>query len=128
MRWYNFAGKEYEVMSTITVENILKQIEELPFIEQRRLSKLLDDKLSKPDKEPQGQRAQPVPMPDYTGALQWLVDHSREYAGEWVALDGARLIAHSHKHEEVFAAADADGAYLPLLSFVEDPDKVYAGF
>jgi hypothetical protein len=26
-------------------------------------------------------------------ALQWITEHAREYAGEWVALDDARLIA-----------------------------------
>ena len=109
-------------MSDITIENILKQIEELPFIEQRRLSKLLDDKLSKPDKEPSMQRVQPIPMPDYTDALQWLVDNARVYAGQWVALDGSRLIAHGTDARDFYAAANADGAYLPMVTLVEDPD------
>ncbi len=115
-------------MSTVTVQNILKQITELALVEQRLLHDLLGDRLEQPAKPPSDQRLQPIPMPDYKDALQWLVDNARQYAGQWVALDGARLIAHSPNHEEVFAAADADGAHLPLLSFVEDPDKVYAGF
>jgi len=116
-------------MSNITVENILKQIEELPFFEQRQLNNLLSDKLRKPKKEPPGQSLQPIPMPDYTDALQWLIDNAREYAGQWVALDGARLIAHGHDHREVYAAANADGAYLPLIELVEDADAPpFAGF
>lgn len=116
-------------MSSITVENILKQIEELPFFEQRQLSNLLNDKLSKPKKEPPGKPLPSIPMPDYTDAMQWLVDNAREYAGQWVALDGARLIAHGHDHREVYAAANADGAYLPLVTVVEDPDAPpFAGF
>jgi hypothetical protein len=67
-------------------------------------------------------------MPDSTRELKWVAEHAREYAGQWVALDGDRLIAHSPNHDEVFAAAEADGVYLPLITFVEDPDKVYAGF
>ena len=116
-------------MSDNNIGNILKQIEELPFIEQRRLSKLLDDKLSKPDKEPSFQRVQPIPMPDYTDALQWLVDNAREYAGQWVALDRSRLIAHGPDARDVYAAANADGAYLPMVTLVEDPDAPpFAGF
>lgn len=116
-------------MSDITVENILKQIEELPFIEQWRLNNLLSDKLSKPGKEPPGQPLQPIPMPDYTDTLQWLVDNAREYAGQWVALDGVRLIAHGPDARAVYAAANADGTYLPLVTMVEDPDAPpFAGF
>ena len=44
---------------------------------------------------------------------------SGKYAGQWVALDGGRLIAHSASHDEVAEAAKADGAYLPLITFVE---------
>lgn len=116
-------------MSDITIENILKQIEELPFIEQWQLHNLLGGKLSKPDKAPMDRRVPPIPMPDYKSALQWLADHAREYAGQWVALDGARLIAHGADHQQVFAAAKADGAYLPLIELVEDPDAPpFAGF
>lgn len=116
-------------MSNITVENILKQIEELPFFEQRQLSNLLNDKLSKTKKESPGKLLPSIPMPDYTDAMQWLIDNAREYAGQWVALDGARLIAHGHDHLEVYAAATADGAYLPLIELVEDPDAPpFAGF
>jgi hypothetical protein len=68
------------------------------------------------------------PMPDSTREMRWLAEHQREYVGQWVALDGDRLIAVSPNHEEVAAAAEADGAYLPLFTYIDDPDKVYAGF
>ncbi len=60
--------------------------------------------------------------------MQWIAEHQREYVGQWVALDGDRLIAASPDHEEVSKAADADGAYLPLFAFIDDPNKIYAGF
>jgi|SRR5882672_4088142 len=116
-------------MSDTTIGNILKQIETLPFTEQWRLHNLLGDKLSKQDNAAPDRRVPPIPMPDYKSALQWLVDHAQEYAGQWVALDGARLIAHGADHQQVFAAAKADGAYLPLIELVEDPDAPpFAGF
>jgi hypothetical protein len=116
-------------MSDITVGNILKQIEELPFTEQWRLHNLLGDKLSKQDKAASDRRVSPVPMPDYKSSLQWLAEHAREYAGQWVALDGGRLIAHGPDHQQVSATAKADGAYLPLIELVEDPDAPpFAGF
>lgn len=59
-------------------------------------------------------------------ALHWIADHAREYKGQWVALDGDRLIAHGANADEIFDAAA--GANLPLVGFVDDPDKIYAGF
>lgn len=116
-------------MSDITIENILKQIEALPSIEQWRLHNLLGDRLSKPDKASLDRRVPPKPLPEGAmPALRWIAEHAREYAGQWVALDGARLIAHSRDHDEVWAAAQASGVYLPMVTFVEDPDKIHMGF
>jgi Family of unknown function (DUF5678) len=53
---------------------------------------------------------------------QWLADHQREYIGQWVALEGDRLIAHGEDAAEVFAAADASGIERPMVIYVEDPD------
>ena len=119
------------VMSDFTVEDILTQITKLPPTEQIRLRHLLAQQPQEPQ-EPsrplRDRRVQPVPVPDSRRELQWLAAHARAYAGQWVALDGDRLIAHGPHHDEVWAAAEAAGVYLPLVTFVEDPDKVSAGF
>jgi uncharacterized protein DUF5678 len=60
--------------------------------------------------------------------MQWIADQAREYKGQWVALDSDRLIAHSANADEVFDAAETDSANQPLVGFVDDPDKIYAGF
>jgi hypothetical protein len=65
-----------------------------------------------------GSRRRPDPAP----AMEWLRLHSKEYGGEWVALDGGRLIAHGPDAMDVYAAAEADGAYLPMITYVEPAD------
>ena len=75
-------------------------------------------------KAPLDKRLPNRPAMDSTREMQWLADHAREYAGQWVALDGDRLIAASPDHLEVFAAADADGALVPFITSVEDPDHI----
>jgi len=109
-------------MHSATVESILQQVATLPPGEQARLLTLLLNgngvqNVARP--EPPIKLATPIPEPDLQGAMQWLADNSRQHAGQWVALDGGRLIAHSASHDKVVEAAKADGAYLPLITLIE---------
>ncbi len=106
-------------MAVATVEKILEDITSLPNTEQKRLRQLLNDQPAALKKEPLGKFVDPIPVPDPRPAMQWLHDHSNEYEEQWVALDGDRLIAHDTEAKKVFAAADADGTYLPMITFIE---------
>ncbi len=87
------------------------------------------DNGNEPLGEPAKRRLTPIPIPDQSGALKWLAENARDYKGQWVALDGERLIAYGTDAREVYAAARADGAYLPLVELVENPDgPPFAGF
>jgi hypothetical protein len=55
--------------------------------------------------------------------LRWLAEHSREYAGQWVALDGDRLLAHGESAREVYEAVHASEVRLPLVVLVEAADQ-----
>jgi len=125
------AQRGTQTMPDITVEDILTQIAKLPPTEQIKLRHLLaqpQQEPQQPSKPPQDRRVPPLPVPDSRREVQWLAAHAREYAGQWVALDGDRLLAHGPQHHDVWAAAEASGVYLPLVTFVEHPDSIYAGF
>ncbi len=51
--------------------------------------------------------------------IRWLREHREAYAGQWVALDGDRLIASGADAKEVFAAARRSGVARPLIVQVE---------
>jgi hypothetical protein len=118
-------------MIDTTVTDILTQIAKLPQTEQLKLRHLLSQQqqgFQQPSRLPRDRRVPPISVPDSRREMQWLAVHAREYVGQWVALDGDRLLAHGPHHHEVWAAAEAAGAYLPLVTFVENPDNVYGGF
>jgi hypothetical protein len=115
------------LMSTITVENILKQIAQLPLVEQHRLARLLEERRveqpPQPTKAPCDKRLPDRPAIDDTRERAWIKEHGHEYAGQWVALDGDRLIAASPNQAEVWAAVKNDNAKLPLVCRIPAPDE-----
>ena len=119
-------------MATITAENILHLIEQMPPTEQLKLKQLMEQRtaIQSLSEAANGTTSRPPkqlpakPIPDSTRERQWLAEHRREYANQWVALDGNRLIASGKDHDPVWAAAEADGAYLPLITFIEDPENL----
>lgn len=59
---------------------------------------------------------------DCSRELKWLTEHRAEYAGQWVALDGDRLLAHGKVAREVREKAHELGVELPLIVQVESPE------
>ena len=72
--------------------------------------------LEQPDSTPA--LTPPAPYNDRRQEFEWLANESAAYAGEWVALDGTRLIAHGRELAVVSAAARAAGVDQPLLTRV----------
>jgi hypothetical protein len=114
-------------MSTITVEHILKQIDQLPPVEQSRLARLLEERRAEQSsgftKAPRDKRLPDRPAVDDSRERAWIEEHRHEYAGKWVALDGDRLVAASPNQAEVWAAVREDGAKLPLVCRIPAPDE-----
>ena len=112
-------------MSTLTAESILKLIDQLPSTERVRLNQLLarrqaESATAKPTLD---KRVPCMPMKDRTREMKWIEEHKHEYAGQWVALDGDRLIAASPVRAEISVAVKADGAKLPLIHRIASPDE-----
>lgn len=114
----------------LTVENILSLIEKLSLPDKLRLRTALDQTVDPPPaaKAPLDKRVPCEPMPDRTREWNWIEEHKLEYAGQWVALDGDRLVAASPVRLEISAAIKADGAQRPLIHRIPSPDDLpYVG-
>jgi fatty acid-binding protein DegV len=59
----------------------------------------------------------------------WLEQHHAEYAGAWVALEGARLIAQGASAREVLDTARSAGYDQPLIVHVpSEPQLPFGGW
>ncbi|MGE0887746.1 MAG: hypothetical protein AB7P14_29855 [Blastocatellales bacterium] len=110
----------------LTAENILTLIEQLPTTERARLNQMLTEQESAPakTKPPLDKRVPSKPMPDRTKEREWVEQHKHEYPGQWVALDGDRLIAASPIQQEVWDAVSPDSETPPLVLRIPSPDDL----
>ena len=59
---------------------------------------------------------------------KWLAENRRKYLGEWVALDGDRLISHDKDGRKVIAEAKASGIKHLFLDRMTDDKLPFGGW
>ena len=107
-------------------EQIIKSIEQLPAAEQERIRQWLQDRGASngPGEAPKGKAGRSV------RSLQWLDENREKYSGQWVALDGDRLIASGPTAKEVYSKAKAEGVEIPFVELVtgQEPTPFTGGW
>jgi hypothetical protein len=72
-------------------------------------------------------KVSPKTASHFGAELGWLSRHREEYLGQWVALDGARLVASGSSAREVYLAARRAGVMVPFVDQVQPPDDLPFG-
>src|SRR5829696_3851574 len=101
---------------TLSVDQIIKSIEQLPTTEQQRIRRWLEDR-GATNKEGHGSHAHANRS---AKSLRWLHENREKYSGQWVALDGDPLIANGSTAKEVYSKAKAEGVEIPFVELVTD--------
>ena len=57
---------------------------------------------------------------DRSHELAWITQHRHEYQGEWVVLDGSRLIGHGADPGPLVERARSQGVERPLVTRIEE--------
>ncbi len=60
-----------------------------------------------------------LPYIDRSLEMTWIAGHEREYAGQWVVLDGDRLIGHGNDPLPIVQRARIEGIERPLIVHVK---------
>jgi hypothetical protein len=104
----------------LSVDQIIKSIEKLPTTEQERIRPWLEDRGATNEEghgsQTHGNRS--------AKSLRWLHENREKYAGQWVALDGDRLIANGSTAKEVYSKAKAESVEIPFVELVTDREPM----
>ncbi len=104
---------------------ILRPLEPLALPEHQRVRLTLEEQTSPQNgNTPDQDRAQ---VNERREEFLWLANESGPYAGQWVALDGSRLIAHGAELAVVSEAARAAGVDRPLLTHLPPEGELPLG-
>jgi len=111
-------------MANVAYEQALEVVRALTPEEQQRLLREIEAE--------RRQQAQPtnggaVEYHHREREMRWLSEHRGEYIGQWVALDGDRLVSHNEDLGKVYDEARAQGVQIPFTAFMEDPDQPSMG-
>ena len=104
----------------LSVDQIIKSIAQLPAAEQERIRRWLEEK-GTTNGIKQGSQAHANRS---ARSLRWLHENREKYSGQWVALDGDRLMASGPTAKEVYSKAKAEGVAIPFVEQVTDPEPV----
>src|SRR5215467_3486132 len=100
-------------------DQIIKSIEQLPAADQEKIRRWLEDKGAT---NGEGYESQ-AHVNRSAKSLRWLHENREKYSGQWVALDGDRLIASGPTAKEVYSKAKAEGVEIPFVELVTEREK-----
>lgn len=69
-------------------------------------------------------RLQPI---ERTREIDWIAKHHRQYSGQWIALDGDRLIGHGDDPRLLVEKARSEGVTRPLIVHIQEEPTAYTG-
>ena len=104
----------------LNFDQIIKSIEQLPEPDQERIRRWLETKEASNGDADISQ----AHVSRSVKSLRLLDEHREEYSGQWVTLDGDRLIASGSTAKEVYSKAKAEGVEIPFVELVTAQDSL----
>jgi hypothetical protein len=109
-----------------TLEQIIDEARSLSPAEKRKLRQVLDLELEQVKAQDRAQPTHSGNGDDETRErrLEWLKSHREEYGGQYVALDGDKLIAVGSNYRVAREKALAAGKTNAFVTYLSKPDEI----
>lgn len=102
-----------------TRDQIIEAARTLPLEDLRSLMRWLRDQERLAVQDQQAEDLVREQTERFRRAMKWIDDHRAEYLGQWVALEGERLVSHGPNARQVHQQAKAAGIEIPFVVRVE---------
>jgi len=111
-----------------SVQTLLQEASRLSRPDQMELIGLLIQKVNASTAAQEPRRTTSIRQPfSRDREVRWLAENRTRYVGQWVVVEGDRLIANGTNSREVFQAAKQAGIEVPFLVQVEPEDQLPFG-
>ncbi len=112
-------------MSNTLVDKLMEQLNALSAQEKRLIASRLIEQAK--DEE----QAQVLDLPEEVRYRKreylWMKEHEKEYAGQWVALEGDKLYGQGSTARQALTEAKKAGAKMPFIARIDSPDDLPFG-
>lgn len=112
----------------VTLEQVMSDARALLPDDQERLRQWLEEQAGCTARERQRQAQLEEDRTRHELIRYWLTENHARYMGQWVALDGDRLIVASENDTEFVAAVRASGVKVPFVTKIEEEERHFAGW
>jgi hypothetical protein len=112
-----------------TLEQVMEAARALPIEERRLLRQWLEEQEREPEQWRQREEEVRQQSERFRRAMRWIDENRAQYLGQWVALDGDRLISHGQDARQVHLDAKAAGMKVPfVVRVIREEGPFYAGW
>ncbi len=112
-----------------TTEQIIENVRALLLSEKQKIFDFVEEEKLKVLSEKEAKNIElEIKNERFRRALQWIEDHKEEFDGQWVVLDGDKLIAHGKDAKSVYEKAKAKGIGTPFMERVKAKELPFGGW
>lgn len=115
-------------MAQTTLTEMIEAARTLPPEDLRRLRQWLDEQEHRLAVAQRREEQLAAEEARFQQAMTWLRENRAHYVGQWVALDGDRLVSYGADGKQVYAQARAAGVEVPLLEHVVEDEFPFGGW
>ncbi len=120
---------------TPTFEEVSNYIKTLPLNELVKVENLLQERRKAAKEKANGNTETPTEkdvrvaeqVRKFKLAMNWIHENREKYLGQWVCLDGDKLISHGTDAKKVYAEGRENGIKAPFLERIVEEEKYFLG-
>jgi len=107
---------------TPNYEQAFEIISNLPIADLKKLGKWIEEK-TKTKQSP----ASKEEIEKFRLSMKWIDENRQKFLGQWVCLDGDRLVAHGTDALKIYKKAREKGIEVPFVEHIVEEKEAYGG-